>query len=99
MSAECWWNYIDRGKTEVLGEKSVAFCPALLSKKQTDWELNQGICGEILATERLSSGMTIRTENKSVMSFLSNDPRFPKEHPYEGGSQASPVCPTGKTNV
>jgi hypothetical protein len=40
MNVEYWCNYIDRGKTEVIGEKSVALCPPLLSKKQIDWESN-----------------------------------------------------------
>jgi hypothetical protein len=32
-------------------------------------------------------------------SFLSNIPSFPKEHCFLGGSQASPICPSGKSNV
>jgi hypothetical protein len=38
-------------------------------------------------------------ERKSEIAFLFNSARFPKEHCFLGGSQASPICPSGKSNI
>ena len=35
----------------------------------------------------------------SESNFLSNAPRFPKEHCFLEGSQVAHVCPAGKRNL